>query len=70
MCISIRQKAQRSKLDTIKEMIRALGENPEQILAKDALAQGNITRLENPADHQIVVLRQQLLQLIKDEACF
>jgi hypothetical protein len=29
--LAIRQKTQRSKLDYIKEMIRALGENPEQI---------------------------------------
>jgi site-specific recombinase XerD len=66
--LTIRQKTQRSKLDTIKEMIRALGENPEQILAKDALIKGNITRLENPDDHQLGVLRQQLRQLIKEEA--
>jgi hypothetical protein len=51
-------------------MIRALGKNPEQILAKDALAQGNITRLKKPADYQIGILRQQLRQLIKDEASF
>jgi hypothetical protein len=66
--LTIRQKTQHSKLDTIKEMIRALGENPEQILAKDALVQGNISRLENPADHQLEILRQQLRQLIKEEA--
>jgi hypothetical protein len=68
--LTIKQKTQRSKLDTIKEMIRALGGNPEQILAKNALVRGNITRQENPDDHQLGILRQQLRQLIKNEASF
>jgi hypothetical protein len=66
--LTIKQKTQRTKLDTIKEMIRALGENPEQILAKDALVRGNITRQENSDERQLGVLREQLRQLIKDEA--
>jgi hypothetical protein len=50
-------------------MIRALGENPEQILTRDALSQGATTEKQvNQADHQLAVLRQQLKQLIKDEA--
>jgi len=50
-------------------MIRALGENPEQILTRDALSQGAITeKNEDQADHQLAILRQELRQLIKDEA--
>jgi len=40
------ERKQISKLDTIKEMIRALGENPEQLLSRDALAEGAITHRE------------------------
>jgi hypothetical protein len=50
-------------------MVRALGENPKQTLAKDALSQGAITeKTENLFDHQLSVLRQELKQLIKEEA--
>jgi hypothetical protein len=44
--------------------------NPEQLLAKDALAEGAITHI-NPADaenHQLVVLSNQLKELIRNEA--
>jgi hypothetical protein len=66
--LAIRQKTQISKIETIKEMIRAMGENPEQILAKDALADGAITREESLDDYQLAVLRNQLKQLIKQES--
>lgn len=55
-----------SKVDALKEIIRAWGMNPEQLLAKDALAEGAITRI-NPTDienHQLVVLSNQLKELI------
>jgi len=65
--LAIRPKTQRSELDTIKEMIRALGENPEQILTRDALAQGATTDKQDIAEHQLVVLRNELRQLIKEE---
>jgi hypothetical protein len=41
--LAIRPKTKHSKLETIKEMICALGENPQQLLTLDALAQGTIT---------------------------
>ena len=66
--LAIRPKTQHSKLETIKEMIRALGENPEQILNRDALAQGAFTNQQEIAEHQLAVLRNELRQLIKDEA--
>jgi hypothetical protein len=48
-------------------MIRALGENPEQILTRDALAKGATTDKRDIGDHQLAVLRNQLRQLIKEE---
>jgi site-specific recombinase XerD len=66
--LAIRQKTQFSKLDTIKEMIRALGENPEQLLTRDAFTQGAITEKQDNPDYQLTVLRNQLKQLIKEEA--
>jgi site-specific recombinase XerD len=66
--LAIRPKTQHSKLETIKEMIRALGENPEQILTRDALAQGATTDKQDIGDHQLAVLRNQLRQLIKEES--
>ena len=45
--LSIRPKTKTSRLETIKEMIRALGENPEAILAREVLAEGATTQLDN-----------------------
>jgi integrase len=65
--LAIRPKTQISKLEQIKEMVRALGMNPEQVLAKDALSAGAITVKESE-DQQITVLRKQLKELILAEA--
>lgn len=65
--LAIRQKTQVSKLETIKEMIRALGENPEQLLSREALMQGATTQKENITDFQIGFLRSQLRELMKEE---
>jgi len=48
-------------------MVRAFGLNPEFVLAKDALSDGAITA-QNGEDHQLVVLRKQLKELIMAEA--
>jgi hypothetical protein len=67
--LAIKPKTQVSKVGALKEIIRAWGMNPEQLLTRDALSQGATTeKQENQADHQLAVLRQQLKQLIKDEA--
>ena len=68
--LAIRQKTQISKVETLKEIIRALGMNPEQLLTRDALTQGAATHktqqdLEN---HQLTLLASQLKQLIRQEA--
>jgi site-specific recombinase XerD len=68
--LAIRPKAQISKIDALKEIIRAWGMNPEQLLAKEALIQGNIT-MKTQADienHQLSVLANELKLLIKQEA--
>jgi site-specific recombinase XerD len=68
--LSIRKKTQISKIDTLKEMIRALGMNPEQMLTKDALSQGAATykNAEELQNYQLQMLSQQLRQLIHQEA--
>jgi len=68
--LSIKPKTQVSKVEALKEIIRAWGMNPEQLLTKDALADGATTYrtqadLEN---HQLQVLGEQLKQLIRQSA--
>ncbi len=65
--LAIRKKTALSKIDTIKEMIRALGENPEQILTREALTKGNITE-PTVEDHQIGVLTEESKRLIRQAA--
>ncbi len=68
--LAIRQKTQVSKVDTLKEIIRALGMNPEQLLTRDALIEGATTHKtsEDLENHQLTVLATQLKQLIRQEA--
>jgi hypothetical protein len=66
--LSIKPKTQVSKVDALKEIIRAWGMNPEQLLTRDALIQGATTEKQDIADRQLAILRQQLRQLIKDDA--
>lgn len=65
--LSIRPKTHVSKLESLKEMVRALGMNPEQVLSKDAMVEGAITS-QDSENHQLVVLRKQLRELILAEA--
>jgi hypothetical protein len=68
--LAIIKKTQVNKIDALKEIIRAWGMNPEQLLTRDALAEGatthrNIDDLEN---HQLTILSQQLKELIRQDA--
>ncbi len=56
--LAIRPRTKISKMETIKEMIRALGENPEQVLSREALARGATTHLDPASvqEHQLQVL--------------
>ena len=64
--LAIRQKTTFSKLEQLKEMVRALGMNPEQVLTKNALADGAIT-VKQIEDSQLTILRKQLRELILAE---
>ena len=66
--LAIRKKTQISKLDTIKEMIRALGENPEQLLSREALSMGNISAVGDIENHQLSVLTMQLRDILRKAA--
>jgi len=68
--LAIRKKTQTNKMDILKEMIRALGMNPEQYLTRDALAEGAITHKnqEDLENYQVTILSQQLKELIRQGA--
>jgi len=59
--LCIKPKQQVSKVEALKEIIRAWGMNPEQMLTRDALAEGAVTCI-GPEDfqrRQLKVLSQQ-----------
>jgi hypothetical protein len=68
---SIRPKTRTSKIDALKEIIRAWGLNPEEILTRNALAEPHRTvidhtQLEENQIHQLsIALKQQLLKEIR-----
>jgi hypothetical protein len=70
--LSIKPKTRVSKIDALKEIIRAWGLNPEEILTRDALARPNYTvidnsQLENQQLTQLTIaLRQQMLKEIRE----
>ncbi len=68
--LSIKPKTRVSKIDALKELIRAWGMNPEQLLTRDALAEGAVTRMDPEAfeNHQLVLLSRSLKQMIRQEA--
>src|SRR4030067_2669189 len=66
--LAIRPKTQANRIDQHKEIIRAWGQNPEEILTKDALMRGNITETQyQTQNHQLSLLAEQLKQLVKKE---
>jgi hypothetical protein len=70
--LRIRPKTRVSKIDALKEIIRAWGLNPEEILTREALTKPNMTvvdqsRLENQQRAQLTTaLRQQMLKEIRE----
>jgi hypothetical protein len=67
--LSIKPKTKVSKIDALKETIRAWGMNPEQVLTREALTQG-ATVYTTPQDresHDLQVLSQTLRELIRQE---
>lgn len=66
--IAIRPKTEANRIGQLKEIIRAWGGNPEEILAKDAIFRGNITEtIDRKQNHQLSLLAEQLKQLIRKE---
>jgi len=70
--LSIRPKTRVSKIDALKEIIRAWGLNPEEILTKNALTQPHRTvinrdQVEQNQIHQLsIALKQHLLTEIRE----
>jgi integrase len=69
--LSIKPKTKMSKIDALKEIIRAWGLNPEEILTKDALTQPHRTvidrsQIEENQIHQLTIaLKQQMLRELR-----
>lgn len=68
--LAIRRKTQVNKVEALKEIIRAWGMNPEQLLTRDALSEGAVTykTADDYENHQLQILGRQLKQLIQKEA--
>jgi site-specific recombinase XerD len=68
--LGIRPKTRLTKIDAIKEMLRAMGENPERILSREALADGATTNLEpdDLQDHYLEVLGRKLREVVRGQA--
>ena len=70
--LSIRPKTRISKIDALKEIIRAWGLNPEEILTKKALTEPHRTvidqsQIEQSQIHQLTTaLKQQMLKEIRE----
>ncbi|NLF87423.1 hypothetical protein GX563_01215, partial [Candidatus Bathyarchaeota archaeon] len=67
--LAIRPKTQANRIEQLKEIIRAWGGNPEEILSKDALFRGNITETQDQTQNrQLSILAENLRQIIREEA--
>ena len=70
--LSIRPKTRTSKIDALKEIIRAWGLNPEEILTKQAFAEPHITvvdhsHLEENQIHVLsIALKEQILKELRE----
>ena len=65
--LSIKPQTKISKLDTIKEIIRAIGEDPEKLLTREALPEQAISNLtpEEYGNHHTQILQKYLRQLLQ-----
>jgi hypothetical protein len=70
--LSIKPRTKMSKIDPLKEIIRAWGMNPEEILTRQALTEPHRTiidrsQIEQSQLHQLsVALKQQMLKEIRE----
>jgi len=71
--LSIKPKTRTSKIDALKEIIRASGLNPEEILTRQAMAEPHITvvngsqREESQIHALSNALKQQLLKELRED---
>ena len=71
--LSIKPKTRLNKIDALKEIIRAWGLNPDEILTREALTKPNATvigqeQVENSQIRQLsIALKQQMLKEIREE---
>jgi hypothetical protein len=68
--LSIKPRTKVSKIDTLKEIIRAWGLNPEQVLTREALAQDAAVHVDQQrrADNELQILSNTLKELIRQES--
>jgi hypothetical protein len=70
--LSIRPKTKVSKIDALKEIIRAWGLNPEEVLTREALTQPHRTiidrnHVEENQIHQLTIaLKQQMFKELRE----
>ena len=69
--LSIKPKTRVNKLDALKEIIRAWGLNPEEILTRDAMREPNRTVIDRSEieNHQLNQLTTELKQQMLKEIC-
>lgn len=67
--LSVRSKTKTSKIDLIKEYIRALGVNPEAVLTREAMTHPARTEInpQDQEDYQLKVLSQALKETLRHE---
>ena len=66
--LAIRPKTKLNRIDQLKEIIRAWGENPEEILSKEAYVRSNITETTDDRQcHQLSILAEELKGIIRRE---
>jgi hypothetical protein len=67
--LSIRSKTKTSKIELIKEYVRALGVNPESVLTREALSEPAriYVTSQDMEDHQLKVLSKALREALKRE---
>ena len=68
--ISIKPKTKATRIDALKEIVRAWGLNPEQILTKEALSQEATLHIspEDQENRELQLLSKTLRDLIRQDA--
>ena len=65
--LSIRPKTQVSKIEALKEIVRAWGMNPEEVLTRETLSRPYATSISFGEDEQVKSLSQALKEMMRKE---